>query len=89
MLHLADDLDIRRRRAAWRAAHRGTKELDLLIGGYAEARLAAMSGDELAQFERFLLVEETDLQSWLLAPCPEVEGEFAALVTQMRAFHGL
>lgn len=89
MFDLSDELEMRRRRAAWRAAHRGTKELDLLIGRYAEARLQAMGAGELAEFERFLMVEETDLQAWLLAPCPEVEGEFAGLVAQMRAFHGL
>ena len=89
MLDLSDDLEMRRRRAAWRATHRGTKELDLLIGGYADATLAKMTKAELEQFERFLMVEETELQAWLLAPRAAVEGEFAALVAELRRFHGL
>jgi antitoxin CptB len=87
---VGDDLDMRRRRAAWRAAHRGTKELDLLVGRYAEARLSGMSGAELARFEDFLAASEPELQAWLLAPLSEAaDGPFADLVAEIRSFHGL
>jgi len=65
---MTDDIEIRRRRAAWRAAHRGTKELDILVGGYAAAKLAGMTAHELGHFERFLEVGDPELQVWLLAP---------------------
>ncbi|MFA5951080.1 MAG: succinate dehydrogenase assembly factor 2 [Hyphomicrobium sp.] len=65
---MTDDIEIRRRRAAWRAAHRGTKELDILVGGYAAAKLAFMAAHELGHFERFLEVGDPELQAWLLAP---------------------
>lgn len=84
-----DDLETRRRRAAWRSSHRGTKELDLLIGGYAKARLAAMSERELAHFETFLTQNDPELQAWLLAPQTEPEPAFAELVASVRSFHGL
>ena len=75
---MTDDLDIRRRRAAWRAAHRGTRELDLLIGAYANATLGGMTSEELGRFERFLALGDPELQSWLLAPASGTEGgEFA------------
>ena len=48
------DLDLRRRRAAYRSAHRGVKEMDWLLGRYADARLAGMSETELAEFERLI-----------------------------------
>lgn len=87
---MGDDIEVRRRRAAWRAGHRGTKELDLLVGRYADARLAGMSAAELAQFEDFLAASEPELQAWLLAPVSEaVEGPFAELVAEIRSFHGL
>ena len=86
---MSDTLDTRRRRAAWRAAHRGTKELDLLIGRYAEAHLAQMDDRALAHFEAFLAVEEPDLQRWLLAPQADSSPEFAGLVSGLRHFHGL
>ena len=42
-----DDLDIRRRRAAYRAAHRGTKEMDIMLGRYADATLPTLADPDL------------------------------------------
>ena len=39
---MTDDIEIRRRRAAYRACHRGTKEMDLILGRFAVARLPDM-----------------------------------------------
>lgn len=86
---MSADLDLRRRRAAWRAAHRGTKELDLLVGGYADAHLAKMTEPDLQRFEALLAVTDPDLQRWLLDPVPEAPTEHAGLVSAMRTFHGL
>ena len=86
---MKEDLDIRRRKAVWRATHRGTKELDLLIGRYAQARLMAMNERELGHFEDFLHVADPELQIWLLSPVSLPEVVFADLVTEMRKFHGL
>lgn len=86
---MPDDLDIRRRRAAWRATHRGTRELDLLIGGYAQSKLAAMTDADLAEFEAFLARPDSELQQCLLAPEAAEEGAHDGLVRAIRAFHGL
>ena len=87
---MGEDIEVRRRRAVWRAGHRGTKELDLLVGRFADAHLAAMGEVELARFEAFLAVSEPQLQAWLLAPEPGAnETEFADIVTAIRTFHGL
>lgn len=83
-------MEIRRRRAAWRAGHRGTKELDILVGRFAEVRLSAMSIADLERFERFLAVSDPDIQSWLLGPAPAAaDPEFAGIVADIRQFHGL
>ncbi len=87
---MSDEIETRRKRAAWRAAHRGTKELDILVGTYAGAKLPHMAPDALGRFEEFLAVTDPELQSWLLNPEPGVTGgEFADLVSDIRAFHGL
>ncbi len=88
---MTDDLDVRRRRAAYRAAHRGTKEMDVLIGRYAAARLPVLSGGALSEFERLLDVGDPTLQGWILAPATtSVEGgAFEGLISDIRAFHGL
>lgn len=88
---MPDDLDMRRRRALWRAQHRGTRELDLIIGGYAEQNLATMDVNQLQQFETLLVQQEPQLQRWLLAQekALDVAPEVSALVDTIRKFHGL
>lgn len=87
----AGDIDIRRRRALYRAGHRGTKELDLLLGRYAEAKLHDMEDRDLAIFEILLALPDPDIETWFrerpadLPPSPELAG----LVSDMRSFHGL
>jgi antitoxin CptB len=57
---------MRRRRLAYRAAHRGTRELDLLLGPYATARAGTMDAAELEALERLLDEPDTTLQTWFL-----------------------
>ena len=94
---MSEDLEMRRRRALYRAAHRGTKEMDLLMGRFAEAHIGGMDEAGLSQFERFLALSDPDLQAWILsdearrakgartAPAPE----FAGLIQSLKSFHGL
>jgi antitoxin CptB len=87
---MSDDLEVRRRRALWRAGHRGTKELDLLVGRFAEARLSEMTPDELSRFEDFLAATEPEMQTWLLGPAGGAAAtRFADVVAEIRMFHGL
>lgn len=86
---LGGDLDVRRKRAAYRAAHRGTKEMDALVGRYAEAKLASMDGEQLTEFERFLAIAEPTLQAWLFANESVSGSDFENLVGKIRSFHGL
>jgi antitoxin CptB len=86
---MTDDVESRRRRASYRATHRGNKEMDWLIGRFAQARLAQMSLEALAAFERLLLVSDTTLYDMIMHPEAAPAGEHVDLVGQLRAFHGL
>lgn len=86
---MSEELNVRRRRAAWRAAHRGTKEMDVLLGRYASDAVPAMADPALARFEQFLALPDPELQKWLLNPDPQSQTDFADLVLDVRAFHGL
>lgn len=61
-----EDISIRRRRLQYRAAHRGTRELDMLLGPFAAARAQSMDALELDALERLLDEADTDLQMWFL-----------------------
>jgi antitoxin CptB len=88
-LQMTDELETRRRRASYRAHHRGTKEMDVLVGRYADARLPHYSGDEMARFERFLTIPDPALQQWIFSGEGFAGIEFEDLVKDIRAFHGL
>ena len=79
----------RQRRALYRAKHRGTKELDWLLGRYAEARLPEMAPDDLKAFEELLALPDPDLQSWLMNGTGFDGSVLAGLLVDIRAFHGL
>ena len=58
------DLEITRKRLLWRATHRGIKEMDILVGGYAQRHLGAMREAELTHFADLLEIPDQDLLSW-------------------------
>jgi antitoxin CptB len=86
---MTDDMEIRRRRAAYRASHRGTKEMDFILGRYAEAHLPGMSGAELDDFERLVAVPDPVLTQWFSQEASPEDPAFAGLIMAMRVYHGL
>ncbi len=65
--------DPRRRRLLFRANHRGTRENDILLGGYVTARIATFSEPDLAALEAILDLPDPVLADWLTgrAPIPD------------------
>jgi antitoxin CptB len=86
---MTDDLEIRRRRAVYRACHRGTKEMDLILGRYAGASIAGMTGEELAAFERFIAMPDPVLTDWFAQSSAPEDETFRTLIAALRTFHGL
>ena len=80
-----EDLSMRRRRLRDRAWHRGTRELDLLLGPFADAELESMDPATLDRFEDLLALEETDLQAWLLNQEPPPSGADRDLLARITA----
>ncbi len=68
--------EIRVKRLRFRAWHRGMREVDLLLGHFADRHLHTFSPDQLSQFERILDIADPHLYAWLsgAAPMPEEEN---------------
>lgn len=81
------DLTPRRRRLLFRAWHRGTREMDLLMGTFADAELAAMPEDELDVFEALCEVPDRDLFAWLTGKTATPENYDTPLMRRLKAFH--
>ena len=52
------------RRLQWRAHHRGTREADMLIGGFFDAHHASWNADDRALFDRLLEEQDVDVMAW-------------------------
>ncbi|MFP3921288.1 MAG: succinate dehydrogenase assembly factor 2 [Dichotomicrobium sp.] len=74
-----------RRRIQYRASHRGTKEMDILLGHFAAAALDGMTEGEMALFEQMLALPDPDIDSWIRGGAPpEI---YADLIERIRKFH--
>jgi antitoxin CptB len=82
-----DGLEIRRKRAFYRASHRGTKELDFILGHYARARLPGMDEAGLAAFEQLLAFPDPDIDLWIRGS--GAPDGIRAAAADVRAFLGL
>lgn len=80
------DLTIRRKRVLYRANHRGTQEMDILIGGYVSAHLDTLDSDMLDRLEVLMDNEETDLQAWLMGQRDIPESADRDLIDAIRNF---
>lgn len=67
------EFSIRLARARFRAWHRGTREADLMIGGFFDRHHAAWDLAELAWFETLLEEDDVDVMAWAMRvrPAPE------------------
>ena len=61
----AEHPDDRLKRLRMRSWRRGTKEMDLILGRFADARLVALTGDELALYDTLLSENDQDLYDWV------------------------
>ena len=56
--------EIRIKRLKYRANHRGIKEMDIILGGFADARLDRLDENDLNAFEKLMNEHDRDLIVW-------------------------
>jgi antitoxin CptB len=85
----SDGLDDRRKRLLFRCWHRGTREMDLILGRFADAEIADLSGGDMAELERLIEVPDPDLYAALTGDKP-LDPEYAsALFDRIKAFRAV
>jgi antitoxin CptB len=60
------DRETRLKRLRFRAWHRGTKEADLMVGGYFDACGQSWNEAEIDWFEAFLEEQDVDIMAWAM-----------------------
>ena len=81
-----EDLSIRRRRLRYRAWHRGTKEMDLVLGPFADAHVEGFGAPELDRLEALMDEEDTDLLKWVMGQEAVPPAADATLLETIIAF---
>jgi antitoxin CptB len=59
------ELEPRRKRLLFRAWHRGIREMDLVLGTFADREIATLDEPELVEFETILATDDHDLLKWV------------------------
>jgi len=82
----SDGLDDRRKRLLFRCWHRGTREMDLILGRFADAEIANLSEQELAEFEVLMDVPDPDLYAALTGKRPAAPEYANRLFERIKSF---
>ncbi len=83
----SDGLDPRRRRALIRAWRRGTREMDLILGRYADAHIGSLSDHDLADFEALMDLPDPELFAWVTGAEPVADHYDSPVYKAIVAFH--
>ena len=78
------DRDIRLKRLHFRSHHRGTKEADLLIGGFFDSAHARWDDAEIALFEELIEEQDVDIMAWAIGMEPAPERYSGSIVEALK-----
>lgn len=82
----SNGLDDRRKRLLFRCWHRGTREMDLILGRFADAEIGHLSEPELTELETLLEVNDPDLYAAVTGDKVLPAAVTGALFTRIKAY---
>ena len=85
---MTETREIRLKRLAMRSWRRGIKEMDLILGGFADVELAVLDGATLDAYERLLEENDWDLYYWVTG-AREAPAAHAPLIRRLAVFHDI
>ncbi|MDB1135316.1 succinate dehydrogenase assembly factor 2 [Candidatus Anaplasma sp. TIGMIC] len=83
------DLDTRRRsRLLYRSVHRGCKEMDILLGSFAQRHLHLLSEEQLARYEEITELDDGLLYAYIVGRAAIPEGIDRDLIRLIAGYAG-
>ncbi|MEP1930436.1 MAG: succinate dehydrogenase assembly factor 2 [Roseibium sp.] len=79
--------EARLKKILFRCWHRGMKEMDLLLGGFANAEIYKLDEDEIQELEHLLTAHDQDLYAWMTGRKPLPEEWDGPLYRRIIAYH--
>jgi len=83
----SDGLDERRRRILFRCWHRGMREMDLVMGSFADAAIDKLTDAELSQLERLMQAPDPELYRWIAGEAEPPPHHDCPVFHLLREFH--
>ena len=83
---MSDDLAERRRKLRFRAWRRGFREMDLLMGSFADKHIEELDHGALDQFEALLETPDWEVYAWLVGQKPVPDTQTSPVLDQLIAF---
>ena len=83
----SEGLDPWRRKLLFRSWHRGIREMDLILGGFADRAIHTLTDEELHQYEHLLEVQDADLLAWVTGAAPIPAAFDTPLLRKILAAH--
>lgn len=80
------ELDYRRRKLLFRSWHRGMREVDLVLGNFADAELATLDEAELAIYEALMGEPDGDILKWVTGEVPVPPRHDTPLFGRLRTY---
>lgn len=79
----------KQKRIVYRANHRGTKEMDWLLGKFIEGNVANMDDAALDHIDELMKLAEPVIEGWLMGKSDDYPDEFAELIKEIQTYHEL
>ena len=87
MARSSEGLDSRRRKLLFRAWHRGMREIDLIMGRFADATIERLTAAELRDFEHLMEVPDREVLAWIIGEAEVPLTHDTALFRRLRDFN--
>jgi antitoxin CptB len=83
----SEGLDVRRRKLLFRAWRRGVREMDLIVGRFADVYIDQFDEPALDDFERLIEAPNADLYAWVVGADVIPVNYDTGVLRQLRSFH--
>jgi len=83
---MTDNLENKRKKLIFRAGHRGTKEMDLILGNFAADHVHGFTPEEVDLFEDLLNDSDPDLYNWIMRKEPVPAKSQNAVMDKLLAY---
>ena len=61
-----ETIEIKRKRLLFRSTHRGTREMDILLGSFFKSNMSDLNKDQLNEYEGLIEIPDDDLYNWAM-----------------------